>query len=151
MRGGYPSMLQRSVVGCASEGSALGSMWRSHACVPQRTSACRHGLYPWGSTSMISRIRFTIVNPQRRHQSSKVEGGKSIAVLTLSTSDRHFRFSTLYPLPSKDGFHHSIQVPSLLNVMPVVDSICRIQSPRYDAWCMMRGVLCSGRISSKNL
>jgi len=33
------------------------------------------------------------------------------------------------PYPN-DGFHHSIQVPSLLKVMPVVDSICRIQSPR---------------------
>jgi hypothetical protein len=30
MRGGYPSKLQRSVVGCASEGSARRSLWRSH-------------------------------------------------------------------------------------------------------------------------
>ncbi len=32
-----------------------------------------------------------------------------------------------------DGFHHSIQVPTLPKVIPVVDSIFRIQSPRYEA------------------
>ncbi len=34
----------------------------------------------------------------------------------------------------RDGFHHSIQFASLLNVMLDIDSIFLIQSPRYDAW-----------------
>jgi hypothetical protein len=33
----------------------------------------------------------------------------------------------------EDGFHHSIQGPSLLNGILVVDSICRIQLPKEDA------------------
>jgi len=36
-----PYEAHTSVVGFASEGSALRSIWRSHACVPKLTSACR--------------------------------------------------------------------------------------------------------------
>ena len=61
---------------------------------------------------------FSVVN--RNIESNRVHNSEPLALSLQS----------LGMLSFDDGFHHSIQVPSLPKAIPLIDSICRTQSPR---------------------